>query len=185
MTRATNRRAPAAQPARADLDAELARIAALSIDALRALWRQTRGSEPPACLTGHLMAHALCFALQEQALGGLPADVARIIRDGGKGTERIRRIKAGAVLVREYQGKRHEVLVVPGGFIWQGNTFDSLSTIAKAITGTSWNGPRFFGLRGKADTFAQADDDSTPSREPAECQLPRRRGPRAAVRGPS
>jgi hypothetical protein len=57
------------------------------------------------------------------------------------------RLKAGTVLVREYQGERHTVTVVPGGFVWQGATYPSLSTTARAITGTAWNGPRFFGLR--------------------------------------
>jgi hypothetical protein len=51
-------------------------------------------------------------------------------------------------MVREHQGTLHEVMVVPGGFCWQDKTYPSLSTIAQAITGTSWNGPRFFGLRG-------------------------------------
>jgi Protein of unknown function (DUF2924)/Protein of unknown function (DUF3489) len=60
-----------------------------------------------------------------------------------------RHVKVGSIVVREYQGKLHEVLVVPGGFCWQGQVFASLSTIARKITGTSWNGPRFFGLRGK------------------------------------
>jgi Protein of unknown function (DUF2924) len=58
-----------------------------------------------------------------------------------------RHVKVGSVIVREYQGKLHEVLVVPGGFCWQEQVFASLSTIARKITGTSWNGPRFFGLR--------------------------------------
>ena len=53
------------------------------------------------------------------------------------------------MLVREYQGERHEVVVVPDGFHWRGTTYAGLSTIARAITGTIWNGPRFFGLRGK------------------------------------
>ena len=51
------------------------------------------------------------------------------------------------MLVREYQGERHTVTVVPDGFVWQGATYGSLSTIARAITGTAWGGPRFFGLR--------------------------------------
>jgi Protein of unknown function (DUF2924) len=56
--------------------------------------------------------------------------------------------------VREHQGRLHEVLVAPGGFCWQGRTYSSLSTIAKAITGTSWNGPRFFGLRRAEEAIA-------------------------------
>ena len=55
--------------------------------------------------------------------------------------------KPGTVLVREYQGERHTVTVVPSGFVWRETTYASLSTIARAITGTTWNGPRFFGLR--------------------------------------
>jgi hypothetical protein len=58
--------------------------------------------------------------------------------------------------VREYQRELHEVLVVPGGVCWRGEVYASLSTIARRITGTSWNGPRFFGLRGGDDTPAAA-----------------------------
>ena len=51
------------------------------------------------------------------------------------------------MLVREYQGERHTVTVVPDGFLWRDTTYSSLSTIARAITGTAWSGPRFFGVR--------------------------------------
>ena len=67
---------------------------------------------------------------------------------------RPRRIKPGTVLVREYQGERHTVTVVPNGYLWRETTYASLSTIARAITGTSWNGPRFFGLRSGAESTA-------------------------------
>ena len=50
------------------------------------------------------------------------------------------------MLVREYQGERHTVTVVPGGYVWREATYPSLSTIARAITGTAWSGPRFFGI---------------------------------------
>jgi hypothetical protein len=53
--------------------------------------------------------------------------------------------------VREYQGERQTVTVVPGGYVWRGATYPSLSTVARAITGTAWNGPRFFGLRTSAN----------------------------------
>jgi Protein of unknown function (DUF2924) len=55
--------------------------------------------------------------------------------------------KPGTLLLREYQGERHTVTVVANGYVWHETTYASLSTIARAITGTSWNGPRFFGLR--------------------------------------
>jgi hypothetical protein len=58
-----------------------------------------------------------------------------------------RRLKPGTVLVRECQGERHTVTVVPNGYVWHETTYASLSIIARAITGTAWNGPRFFGLR--------------------------------------
>src|SRR5207237_7052991 len=66
---------------------------------------------------------------------------------GDKPNELNRRLKPGTVLVREYSGERHTVTVVPNGFLWKDATYSSLSTIARAITGTAWNGPRFFGLR--------------------------------------
>jgi len=58
-----------------------------------------------------------------------------------------RRLKPGTVLVREYQGERHTVTVVPGGYLWRETIYTSLSTVARAITGTTWNGHRFFGLK--------------------------------------
>jgi hypothetical protein len=67
-------------------------------------------------------------------------------RDKAK-ANRPRRIKPGTLLVREYQGDRHTVTVVPNGYVWHETTYASLSVIARAITGTAWNGPRFFGLR--------------------------------------
>ena len=62
------------------------------------------------------------------------------------------------MLVREYQGERHTVTVVPGGYVWRESTYASLSTIARAITGTAWNGPRFFGLRTRRDQSGEHHD---------------------------
>jgi hypothetical protein len=67
------------------------------------------------------------------------------------------RLKVGTVLVREHQGERHIVTVVPDGFAWQETTYASLSSIARAITGTAWSGPRFFGLRGIGEQEEQND----------------------------
>jgi hypothetical protein len=75
-------------------------------------------------------------------------EVIGVARGGG---EPLRHLKVGTVMVREHQGVTHEVIVVPGGFSWKHKTYPSLSAIAKGITGTSWNGPRFFGLRGKTE----------------------------------
>ena len=86
--------------------------------------------------------------IQEQAFGGLDPETAKVLDGFARGNmPSDRRIKAGTVLVREYQGERHTVTVVPDGYIWRESAYASLSTIARAITGTAWNGPRFFGLR--------------------------------------
>src|SRR5207302_4939602 len=110
-----------------------------------------------------------------EAFGGLGRETIKLLdrlaRGEKTGTELNRRLKPGAVLVREYQGERHTVTVVPEGLLWEGATYTSLSTIARAITGTAWNGPRFFGLR---DAGAkQVDEPPAPS---ASIRKPRNRG---------
>jgi hypothetical protein len=123
----------------------------MNIDALRACWRETLGSDPPPAFSKDLLARAICHRLQEQTLGGLNAATARLLRSlTHPGAETPRQVKVGSVIVREHKGVVHQVLVVPGGFRWRDETYASLSTIAHKITGVSWNGPRFFGLRSKA-----------------------------------
>jgi Protein of unknown function (DUF2924) len=146
-------RTSATQPAFAlaeSPDAALARIGEMTIEQLRACWRETIGSAPPTAFSKDLLARAICYRLQEQAFGGLSVSTGRLLGSLVKpGVEPPRQVKVGSVLIREHQGVVHEVLVVPGGFCWRGKTYDSLSAIAKKITGTSWNGPRFFGLRSR------------------------------------
>ena len=150
MRRSSSRRQPARLPAAADLDAELGRIAAMNIDELRDLWRETLRREPSEALTKDLIARALAHFLQEARLGGLTPQLRKLLASlSKKGAAPKRHLKAGSVIVREYQGIIHEVIVVPDGFSWRGLVYSSLSTIARKITGTSWNGPRFFGLRGE------------------------------------
>ena len=133
------------------VEAEIDRVRSLGFDELRALWRTTLRSSPPSVLSKDLVARFICWHLQEQALGGLDANAAKLLDGlarGDKGAaDRPRRLKPGTVLVREYQGARHTVTVVPEGYVWRETTYASLSTIARAITGTAWSGPRFFGLR--------------------------------------
>lgn len=145
---------PAIAPAE-EIDAKVAAIGAMNVYELRALWRKQKGTDPPAGLTKDLIARALTYRLQEQAFGGLSASTRRILRSFEKqDSQRARHIVIGAVLVRDHEGKRHEVIAAPGGFLWEGHTYHSLSVIAQKITGTRWNGPRFFGLREKR----QAED---------------------------
>ena len=156
---------PASAPAET-LGIELARIRAMDIDQLRAAWREAFASDPPPAFSKDLLARAIAFHAQQKALGGLPSATARLLRSLIKpGVEPPRQVKVGSVIVREHQGVVHEVLAVPGGFCWQGKTYDSLSTIAKKITGTRWNGPRFFGLRANRDR--QTPDNPDPGGAPA------------------
>src|SRR5262249_34311598 len=125
---------------------------------LRALWTQELGEQPPATLGRDVLALGIAYARQERRQGGLSKPVAKelarlfdqVLR--GDRTETPTALTAplprsGSILVREWQGRAHHVTVVDDGFLWNGRTYHSLSGIARAITGTNWNGPRFFGMR--------------------------------------
>ena len=145
-------RQPAATPVAAPLEAELKRIRALGLDELRAHWRKMTRQNAPKALSRDLLARMIAYRLQEQRFGKLSLELRKLLDRLAKGGgEPLRHLKAGTVMVREHQGVLHEVMVVPGGFSWRDKTYTSLSTIARAITGTSWNGPRFFGLRGRGE----------------------------------
>jgi hypothetical protein len=136
-----------AGPAPQGLADALLDLASLSFDELRALYRRFYRRAAPAGLSRDLIGRLVAHRLQEQHLGKLDDELARHLARLARGQETRRRIKTGSVLVREHDGVSHEVVIVPGGFLWNGETHRSLSTLAKRITGTTWNGPRFFGLR--------------------------------------
>jgi hypothetical protein len=127
---------------------------------LKQQWRELFGKEPPAFSRTYLQSR-LAYRIQELAYGGLkPETVARLEALGEKldgGNITLRRIRAddrpiaGTRLLREYQGVEHVVTVLADGFEYQGRLYRSLSAIARAITGTRWNGWTFFGLRGRGD----------------------------------
>lgn len=149
MSRSVRTGRPARQPAEG-VEEQIERIGAMSIGELRRLWQQSHGGEPPAAFSKDLLARAIAHRLQEEAYGGLSGATTRLLKSLIKpGAEPPRRVKVGSVIVREHKGVLHEVVVVSGGFCWRGETYDSLSTIARKITGVSWNGPRFFGLRSR------------------------------------
>jgi hypothetical protein len=187
MARASDGVQPASAPAEA-LNEQIAQTGTMRIEQLRTRWRETFASDPPPAFSKDLLARAISYRLQEDALGGLSASTARLLRSLGKsGVEPPRQVKAGSVIIREHQGVVHEVLVVPGGFCWQGRTYTSLSTIAKTITGITWNGPRFFGLRSKKNVNElQSGTDTTGERSsetrsaPAK-PVPRRSGRRSSL----
>jgi Protein of unknown function (DUF2924) len=132
----------------AAIEAEIAHLRSLALDALRRRWRVVFGRTPPVALSKDLLGRMIAWRMQEQVFGGLDRESLRFLdglaRHGGSPR---RRLKPGTVLVRDYEGQRHTVTVAPDGFNWQGTTYASLSAIARAITGTAWSGPRFFALR--------------------------------------
>ena len=161
MARDETTKQRASQPAALDLDAELARIATLTIDQLRDEWRERIGLDPPPALSKDLIARVLSHRLQEKVLGGLPPRIRKSMVALAQGNSLpLQRIKVGSVLVRQHEGRLHEVYVVPDGFSWQGKTYASLSTIARKITGMKWNGPRFFGLRDNRTDQAETEKAS-------------------------
>jgi Protein of unknown function (DUF2924) len=152
-----------AQPAKSTAtrrshDLKLDDLNRLSRAELRTLWAQELGDKPPATLGRDVLALAIAYARQERLYGGLTKLVAteldrlldRALRNGGtKGPAAPPTLlpRTGTILVREWQGTTHHVSIVNNGFVWNGETYRSLSSIARAITGTKWNGPRFFGMR--------------------------------------
>lgn len=126
-----------------------------SINDLRERWRALFCAEPPSAFGPDLLRRSIAHKLQENAHGKISVaaqrEFNRIIalmeRDPAARIERPRQIKVGAVLVRDWKTKAHCVTVLDDGFAYDGHTYASLSEIAREITGTNWNGPRFFGLR--------------------------------------
>ena len=142
--------------------AQLAELPALPYAELKARWREYFGVEPPAYRRGFLI-RGLAHRIQELTYGGLSkthqARLEALIADetangvrGPRGTKvaKAERLLIGTRLIREWKGVSHEVTVVEGGFEYQGRRYRSLSAIARAIAGTRWNGPLFFGLRNHA-----------------------------------
>jgi len=154
----------------AAIEAEVNQIRSLGIDALRQRWRIMFGAIPPKGLTKVILGRMMAYRIQEDAFGGLDRDLVKLLdrlARGEKPSEMNRRLKPGTVLVREYQGERHTVTIVPEGFVWGDKTYSSLSVIAQEITGTKWNGPRFFGLRMAAKPAADERDQRTTEARPA------------------
>ena len=145
----------------AAIEAEVDHVRSLGIDALRQRWRSTFGATPPPGLTKDIMSRMIAYRIQEEAFGGLDRKIVKLLErlaNGDKSREFDRRLKPGTVLIREYNGERHTVTVVPDGFLWKEKAWSSLSTIAKAITGTNWNGPRFFGFARRNGTRTRNDN---------------------------
>ncbi len=145
-------------PYHRDAIIDLENLENLSRAELRTLWTEELAEKPPASLGRDILALGIAYARQERRYGGLSKPVvkeldrlsARVLRDGATDAPQPSMTtlpRAGTILVREWHETTHHVTVTDDGFLWNGKPHRSLSRIARAITGTKWNGPRFFGLR--------------------------------------
>jgi hypothetical protein len=136
---------------------QIAALKTMPITELKAKWRELHGSEPPPYNRSFLESR-IGYRIQELAFGGLKPDTLRRLaaiadeleRGDGSRNRRAREgneLAAGMRLVREWKGVEHCVTVRADGFEYDGRPFKSLSAVARAITGTRWNGPLFFGLK--------------------------------------
>jgi hypothetical protein len=143
---------------------EIAHLRGLDLKGLRSRWRSVFQRPPPDHLPRHLLFAMIAYRIQADRFGDLDHETRHVLdRTGVKNTEatmsarlvsfdqKRTELTSGTVLVREWDRRSQRVMVMPDGFAWNGQTYDSLSKVAFAITGTKWNGPRFFGLRDKVD----------------------------------
>lgn len=146
------------------LSERIACLCEMTPAALRAEWRKVYRTPAPE-LSPDLLARGIAFRLQEKELGALTASVERRLLTLANETVTGKTaplpvstlLRPGMQLVRNWHGRTHSVAVTKDGFVWNGGTYTSLSSIAQAITGTKWSGPRFFGLRGKTGVTLSAE----------------------------
>ena len=143
------------KPDTESLEAEIAGLPALGLGELRALWEKLYGRLAPKFFRRKFLVRAVAYQMQVKAYGGLAEATKRKLReiaaaahDGTFDAATVGpRIKPGIKLVRTWHGETHTVMALEQGFSWNGSHYSSLSAIAKAITGTAWNGWSFFGLK--------------------------------------
>jgi len=152
-----------------EVEAELDRLPKMPIVDLRNRYRELFRTEPPKAFGPDLLRRSIAHGIQERAYGGLSREHQRLLdqliraaqaRPNAR-LEVPRRIKPGSELVRTWNRRTYRVVVTEEGFACEGQTYSSLSEIAFKITGTKWNGPRFFGLRSSPDRAVEkvkADD---------------------------
>jgi hypothetical protein len=117
-----------------------------NLQQLRDEWRRRYGA-PPRLRSAALLRHVLAWRIQTDAFGGLDEQTIKLLRDARPPREPI--VSPGTIITREWRGERHIVEASGEDFLYDGRRWKSLSEVARAITGTRWNGPRFFGLSQK------------------------------------
>ena len=145
-----------------DLESQLSRLLSLETGDLHNLWLESFGGPPHPRLRRELLIPILSYRLQEKVFGVLRPSTVRRLRtiadELASGKKRIRHKHsgphAGTRIVRQWQGKLHEVVTLEDGFMYDGRKYRSLSEIARAITGTRWSGPAFFGFKKRSSREA-------------------------------
>lgn len=127
------------------MQAQLEELKSLTRDQLAVRWKQCFGVSAPALSRSMLLRQAIAWHLQTKEMGGLSLVEKRRIAAGS--TNPSLQASIGSRLVRVWQNQTHQVTVLEGGYLYQNKTWKSLSAIARQITGTSWSGPVFFGLK--------------------------------------
>ena len=149
----------------------LARLPELDLGGLRQQWRALYKAEASPHLSRELLLRAVAYRMQEVALGGLrPGRRHQLLRiaqqfkqTGAANVPPRPELKPGTRLVREWQGRTYEVLVLDGGFSWQDTHHRSLSALARKITGTAWSGPLFFGLKPNRPANRRSSEPAYPA----------------------
>jgi hypothetical protein len=152
----------------------LARLPKLGLGELRQHWRVLYKADASPHLSRELLLRAVANRMQEVALGGLRPERQRQLRQFAQQLNesqerRIRprpELKPGTRLVREWQGRTYEVVVLDDGFSWQGTSYRSLSALARKITGTAWSGPLFFGLKPNRPATRRSSQPPHPASAP-------------------
>ncbi|WP_347310793.1 DUF2924 domain-containing protein [Defluviimonas sp. SAOS-178_SWC] len=131
------------------IGARWAGLSAMDRSALRVAWAEAFGTTPPHFLSMIFMRKALIWHEQCRRFGGLPQDLKRALNavaDGKPARDPALAVRPGTQLIREWNGRRYQVDATENGFVLNDKRYKSLSAVALHITGTSWSGPRFFGL---------------------------------------
>lgn len=133
---------------------EIAGIQEMDLASLRRAWRRWHQAPPPRRLSRDLLIRGIAYRIQEKAHGGLSkttrrrlGTLARAFAETGRVPDTRPALRPGARLVREWRNKTYLVTVTEDGFEHCGDTYPSLSAVARQITGAHWSGPRFFGLQ--------------------------------------
>lgn len=130
-----------------DLETELAALVTMSLAQLRAKWTET-SDKPCPRVSAALFRLAIAWELQAVAYGGISRQAQQKLEQLAGGKTTTRSTQPGMRLMREWNGTLHVVTIDDGGDIhWNGRRWNSLSKVARAITGTRWSGPAFFGLK--------------------------------------